>query len=189
GIGIVPAPGSLALVPNRSLLGSLLGRVIVVATLGAPVNVTCAATSRLWPTVTLGAETAPPETLAVMPLAPAAGVLKPVGGVAESVVAPTVRAVNVVVYAVSAGVNVTEAGLTLPTVVFELDKGTATEKPPRSPWFSWYTNVVGSSRPVMTVKGVVFPTLVGKLATPTTPVGPVITKPEGVSVTVPEPLV
>src|ERR1035437_6618611 len=108
GIGIVPAPASVALVPNRNRLGSLLVRVTTVATLGAPVNVTCAATSRLWPTVTLGAETAPPETLAVMPLAPAAGVLKPVGGVAESVVAPMVRAVNVVVYAVSAGVNVTD---------------------------------------------------------------------------------
>jgi hypothetical protein len=41
----------------------------------------------------------------------------------------------------------------------------------------------------MTVKVVAFPTLVGKLATPTVPAGPVITKAEGVSVTVPEPLV
>src|ERR1035441_6110751 len=123
-----------------------------------------------------------------MLLPPAAGVLKPSGVVAKSVVAPTVRAVNVVVYAVSAGVTVTEAGLTLPTTVFELDKGTATEKPPRSPCVSWYTNV-GSSRPAITVKVVVLPTLVGNLAPPTTPVGPVITKPEGVSVTVPEPLV
>src|ERR1035437_11200261 len=121
GIGIVPAPASVALVPNRNRLGSLLVRVTTVAVLGAPASVTCAATSRLWPTVTLGAETAPGEMLAVMPLAPLAGVLKPVGGVADSVVFPTVRAVNVVVYAVSAGVNVTEAGLTLPTVVSELD--------------------------------------------------------------------
>jgi hypothetical protein len=156
--------------------------------LGAPANVTCAATSRLWPTVTLGAVTAPAAMLAVMPLAPLAGVLKPVGGVADSVVFPTARAVNVVVYAVSAEVKLSEAGLTLPTVPFELDNGTVTENPPRSPWVSWYTND-GSSRPVMTVKVVVFPTLLGKLATPTTPVGPVITKPEGVSVTVPEPLV
>ncbi len=87
----------MALTPNRSRLGSLLVSVIVVAVLGAPVNATCAATSRLWPTVTLGAETRPAATFAVMPPAPLAGVLKVAGATAESVVLPIASAVNVVV--------------------------------------------------------------------------------------------
>ncbi len=86
--------------------------------------------------------------------------------------------------------NVREPGLRLPTVPLELCNGTVTEKPPRSPWLSWYTNDE-LSRAVITVNVVVLPTFVGKDCGTvlTTPLGPTTTKPDGVSVTVLEPLV
>ena len=145
------------------------------------------AVSRFLPTVTLGSVSVCGWTLTVT-LVPEAGVPKPAGAAAVSVVLPALAllpvGVNSVV-TVSSPPWKTTGETAAPAPGLEFDKLTATVEPPRTCWISAKFDDA-SRRAAFTVNvDLAAPTLVVKLdGVPGVPFGPIRTKPEGVRVTV-----
>src|SRR5579872_4028669 len=85
-------------VDSKNLAGSLLVKVTTNPPSGAtPFSVTLALISRPWPTVTLAGTNPAGFTATVSVFAPDAGILKPAGEAAVTVVLPALMALNWVI--------------------------------------------------------------------------------------------